>query len=421
MMAAPGMAPRVLLLPGGALVSGYMSRDDGLVVALTGTDQHVELHGAPAHRMARLLAGTPRPDDRAALRALLAPWARAHPWLMELLEAASGQGRLEDRANASAEALILGDGLGMLFIEVTDRCNERCIHCYAEAAPECANRLSLDEMGRVLIAARRLGRPAVQFTGGDPLIHPDIVAAVAMARDMGFDTIELYTNGLALNDAMLERLAPHRPRLAFSVYSHDDATHDAITRVPGSLQRTLRAMRRARAAGLTVRAGIIVMPENRGHEAATIRMLRDMGLEARDIGVDVVRSAGRGRFMGDYAPETAELESNNAGHRPTERGHDDSRGEAAEPGRRGKLCVTANGDVHPCIFSREITLGNIREAPLDAIVRGFRVRTPARPSAARWAACRGALSCADCQAIAYALGAGAGPERQTAGAEHAVA
>ena len=419
-------APGVALLPDHRLVTFEPLADGGLVVALTDTEQHVELHGAPAHRMARLLGGTSRPGDRAALRALLAPWARAHPWLMELLEAASGQGCLEGRANASAEALILGDGLGMLFIEVTDRCNERCIHCYAEAAPECANRLSLDEIGRVLIAARRLGRPAVQFTGGDPLIHPDIVAAVAMARDMGFDTIELYTNGLALNDAMLERLAPHRPRLAFSVYSHDDATHDAITRVPGSLQRTLRAMRRARAAGLAVRAGIIVMPENRGHEAGAIRMLRDMGLEARDIGVDVVRSAGRGRFMGDYAPETAELETADAGHRPAnhrsdERASDDSRGEAAEPGRRGKLCVAANGDVHPCIFSREITLGNIREAPLDAIVRGFRVRAPAKPSTARWAACRGALSCADCQAIAYALGAGAGPERQTAGAEHVAA
>jgi len=168
------------------------------------------------------------------------------------------------------------------------------------------------------------------------------------------------------------------------------------------------------------------MPENCGHEAAAIRMLRDMGLEARDIGVDVVRSAGRGRFMGDYAPETAELETADAGHRPAshrsdERASDGSRGEAAKPGRRGKLCVAANGDVHPCIFSREITLGNIRETPLDAIVRGFRVRTPAKPSAARWAACRGALSCADCQAIAYALGAGAGPEHQTAGAEHAAA
>ncbi|RMD64415.1 MAG: radical SAM protein, partial [Planctomycetota bacterium] len=311
-------------------------------------------------------------------------------------------------AAPSPDALILGAGLGMLFIEVTDRCNERCVHCYAEAAPERMNRLSLSDIEAVLRAARKLGDPAVQFTGGDPLIHPDIVEAVALARELDFDPVEIYTNGLALNKALLQRLMPYRPRFAFSVYSHDPATHDAITRVPGSHARTIRAIRHARDAGLSVRAGIIVMRENRGHEAETVRFLRqECGLNDNRIGLDVVRSAGRGHFLRGWEPDMSlHEETADPGHRPTA-GEPRERGNT--PARRGKLCITAQGAVHPCIFSRHVTLGNIRLAPLDAIVHGLRARTFAAPSAARWETCKQSLSCADCQAIAWALGAGAEP------------
>jgi len=299
----------------------------------------------------------------------------------------------------------------MLFIELTNRCNESCIHCYAESTPECSGRLELDEIEAVLKAARAFGNPAVQLTGGDPLIHPDIVEAAAAARDLGYKTLEIYTNGLSLNDAMLKRLLPYKPNFAFSMYSHDATVHDAITQVPGSHARTLAAIRRTQDAGLAVRIGIVLMPENKGQETDIVNFLQnELSLSAHQIGIDVVRSTGRGRFMWNYQPDLTGLRS--FGHRPDmpEMTPAETNAPASPVGHRGKLCVCSNGNIYPCIFSRQTLLGNIRCQTLTEIVQSLDRRKLPSPSAKRWKQCRQGLSCSDCQAIAYALGPVSAPQ-----------
>jgi len=273
--------------------------EDGFRLVHCDTGQYVELRGSFTHRMQRVLSGK---IDGIGLAAL----THHYPWLGDL-----------DHAGVipPASHILLGDGLGMLFIELTDRCNERCIHCYAESTPECSNQLKLDEIKAVLKESRTLGNPTVQFTGGDPLIYPDIIEATAAARDFDCKTLEIYTNGLALSDTMLKHLLPHRPNFAFSIYSHNAAVHDHITQVPGSHARTLAAIRRTQNTGLAVRIGIILMPKNKGQEADTIRFLQDeLSLEPGQIGIDIVRSTGRGQFMQDYQPDLTGLHG--FGHRP---------------------------------------------------------------------------------------------------------
>ena len=324
----------------------------------------------------------------------LGPLARQHAWLKQLQSAAP-----------AASELLLGSGLGVLFIELTDRCNESCIHCYAESSPQRSARLSREEIRRVLEEARTLGKPAVQFTGGDPLLHPELCFAVQTARTLGYETVEIYTNGLALNKELLSQLQPQQPSFAFSVYSHDAAMHDAITQTPGSLTRTLKAMRRVQQAGLPLRVGIILMAENRGTEDATISFLqRELGLDATQMGIDVVRATGRGEYMRDYRPDTSRLQQfrHRADAPPVEKSTTETTG-GTIPKRRGKLCVSSSGEVFPCIFSRRATLGNIRNQSLGGIFASLDKHPLSTPSSERWQQCREALSCSDCQAIAYLL------------------
>lgn len=363
--------------------------EDGFRLMHCGTGQSVELHGSFAHRMQCFLSGQ---TDDIGLTAL----NHHYPWLGDLGHA---------RNKPSASRILLSDGLGMLFIEVTDRCNESCIHCYAESSPACSDRLELDEIKTVLKEARALGNPTVQFTGGDPLIHPDIVDAIAAAGDLDIKTVEIYTNGLALNETMMERLLPYRPNFAFSIYSHDATVHDRITQVPGSHARTLAAIRRAQDANLKIRIGIILMPENKGQEADMIRFLQEeLSLNPNQIGLDVIRSTGRGQFMQNYQPDLIGLHG--FGHRPDMPDGPASETGSSEPSvrHRGKLCISANGNVYPCIFSRQTQLGNIRNQNLHEMMQSLDQRTLSSPSADRWEQCRQSLSCSDCQAIAYALG-----------------
>ena len=141
---------------------------------------------------------------------------------------------------------------------LTARCNERCTHCYAESSPDRTEALSEAVVMSALDDAAELGFARVQLTGGDPLVSDLCVPAAAHASKLGIAQVEVYTNGLALIGRTYEQLAALGVRLAFSFYSHDPATHDAITRTPGSHRRTLAAIHRSVRDGLDVRVSVIV-------------------------------------------------------------------------------------------------------------------------------------------------------------------
>ncbi len=295
------------------------------------------------------------------------------------------------KPSTELSGLLKGDALGMLFVEMTSQCNENCIHCYAESSPARSESLSLDEIRTGLDQARGLGRAFVQFTGGDPLIHPQLVDAVAYARHLDFAGIEIYTNGILLSDKLLEKLKPFSPNIAFSLYSHDATTHDAITLLPGSFQRTTDAIRRAKAAGFGVRIGVILMQEN-SEQAIETRdyIVHQLEIDEADIRFDPVKKTGRGTDI-----ESSEEIIFSAAHLP----------ERKKTGRRnGKLCIASDGTVYPCIFSRQNQLGNIRHNSLQEMMDRLNRQTIAKPSASRWQSCQERLSCRDCQMIAYALG-----------------
>jgi len=373
---ATGTPPPVaLFLPDHRTLLLHRLGDDAL--SLHGTGQHVRMEGSIARSLLSLTQGSPDAADRKRLKAL----ERRHAWL-------EGLSRATTVPPQGMARMLLRSELGMLFVEVTARCNERCIHCYADSDPERDEFLSLEEITSALDQARELGRAFVQFTGGDPLIHPQLVEAVAHAASLDFAGMEIYTNGLLLSESLLQRLAPHRPRLSFSVYADTADIHDAITRLPGSWRRTLDAMRRAMLAGFEVRAGIVLMPENMDRAEHMASFLEnELGLDAGNIRFDPVKQAGRGRFM------------------------DDVRQVLISPGAhssntpaRGKLCISATGDVYPCIFARHNRLGNIRKQSLADIMAALEHRPPAAPSPGRWQRCQQSLSCGDCQMIAYIIG-----------------
>src|SRR5206468_2272330 len=91
---------------------------------------------------------------------------------------------------------------------------------------------------------------------------------------------------------LLARLAPHAPSFAFSVYSHDAATHDAVTRTPGSHARTVRAIARTLERGLRVRAAGVLMESTADDLPDLIAFLRALGVERVDAAR--MRAVGRG-------------------------------------------------------------------------------------------------------------------------------
>ncbi len=96
-------------------------------------------------------------------------------------------------------------------IDLTNRCNMRCPICFANAgAAGYIFEPDYDEIVRQLRVLRDL-KPtpctAIQFTGGEPTIHPDFLRIVSAAREMGFSHIQIATNGIRIADADFARAA----------------------------------------------------------------------------------------------------------------------------------------------------------------------------------------------------------------------
>ncbi|HSI03823.1 MAG TPA: radical SAM protein [Myxococcota bacterium] len=278
-------------------------------------------------------------------------------------------------------------GFDTLFIELTGRCNERCLHCYADSSPEVTTALDRATCETLLDDAVSLRFRRVQLTGGDPLLCsflPELVDAADPSL-----TVEIYTNGLALKDELLAKLSRRRPAFAFSFYSHDAAHHDAITRTPGSQARTRAAIARALAAGHAVRVSIIVMRENADDVAATIAMLEAMGVT--DVSVAGTHAAGRGDYW------DGKVERASSAHLPRPPDNDSDR-------PRGRLCVTAAGEVTPCIFNRKDVLGRVPGARLVDIVAAPDLDAlPTRDDVIMLDALKRSLQCTECQAAAFML------------------
>lgn len=283
-----------------------------------------------------------------------------------------------------------------LWIEVQGSCNEKCIHCYANSAPADLPSLDFETVRSILTDASERDIDFVQFTGGDPLLWPRLPEAVERARDLGL-TPEIYTNGLKLTDELYGELVDSKPRFAFSVYSHDSETHNSITQVPGSWDRTRRAIERAVEGPTAVRAGIIVMANNQGQEKETVEYVRDLGVPEENIKISYVQNVGRGLDVGgaDTRYEISREDTGNGSSEETAmRSEHGIGGKASFNG--GKLCVSYTGDVIPCIFQRWVRMGNVHERSFREIMEEPAVEMVESPDAGDDDE-KPMLACGDCR------------------------
>ncbi|MGC8669225.1 MAG: radical SAM protein [Chthonomonadales bacterium] len=135
---------------------------------------------------------------------------------------------------------------------VTQACNLRCVHCYAAATPGPADgELSHDEGIALLDDLKGFSVPAVLFSGGEPLVRPDVLDLIAYAQSLGL-AATLSTNGTLIDEKMAERLAQMGLRYAGISIDGLQVRHDKLRGVEGAFQATLRGIENCRAHGIKV-------------------------------------------------------------------------------------------------------------------------------------------------------------------------
>lgn len=223
------------------------------------------------------------------------------------------------------------------WLEISNRCNLECTHCYANSGPKesAHGSMTLDRWLGVLRDLRFMGCKAVQVIGGEPTIHPNFKDIIVECNVLGFQVIEIYTNATKLNDALCNFLYDNRASVAFSFYSHQADIHDQITRRNGSWKRTVKGIDNAARVGLSLRAGVIETPLNRHCLEEAISFLKEHGVNS--VSVDRERRVGR-------------ADRNEIGF--------DFKELCGRCGNKS-LTIDSRGLISPCVFSHARPIGDV--------------------------------------------------------------
>jgi radical SAM protein with 4Fe4S-binding SPASM domain len=175
--------------------------------------------------------------------------------------------------------------LRLVFWETTTGCNLACIHC---RRLEVSRQLSQGDLSteQALAMIRSLpetGRPILVFSGGEPLMRPDIFELATEATRLNLP-IALATNGTIMNEAVADQVkrAGFR-RVSISFDGPDAATHDRFRGIDGAFEASVRGFGLLRQRGMSMQMNTTVARHNYRRLDDIYRLALDLGADALHI------------------------------------------------------------------------------------------------------------------------------------------
>ena len=248
------------------------------------------------------------------------------------------------------------------WIELTNSCNLRCIHCYNEHAQITKRALKIEDFKHTVDELISMGIRKIQLIGGEPFVikRGDLYEMMDYLAPR-VDSFEIFLNG-TLNteeDLLQIRKRYSNVQLATSLHSYIETEHERVTQIKGSYQKTVNNIRCAKKIGLPIRfVGTLIGGVEIGEEL-------DFGSPSRR---DYIRLSGRGnlhlynekllreRIITEKTFQFKDLRNR------LKRIYDENCFST-------HIYVGSDMNVYPCPMERRCSHGNIRNAHLKDILK----------------------------------------------------
>ena len=279
----------------------------------------------------------------------------------------------------------------------TNRCNLKCVHCYAGAESEPkAGELTTAEGKRLLDDLADYGAPVVLFSGGEPMVREDLAELVEYATDAGIRPV-LSTNGTLLTAERARELKT--AGLAYAGVSVDGLAerNDEFRGVDGAFEAAIEGIETCLDVGLKTGLRYTVTRQNVGDLDDVVDLLTDVGLDrfcfyhlsysgrgetldsvdldadtrravVRNICDRTLRAHRRGEdietlLVGNYADAAyvVEYARREFGDEAARRVYERLERNGGDPTGERVAAVDCLGNVHPTQFWRSYSLGNVRD------------------------------------------------------------
>jgi 12,18-didecarboxysiroheme deacetylase len=285
---------------------------------------------------------------------------------------------------------------------MTQRCNLKCVHCYARSEDiSYDNELTHEQSLSMMDDLADFGVPVLLFSGGEPLVHPRLVEYAQYAVSKGMRAV-ISTNGTLITKEKAKTLK--EIGLSYVGISLDglEPTHDMFRGVPGSFKRAMAAIEHCQAAGIKVGLRFTINKRNvqdipgifdlleeknipracfyhlvysgRGSEIAKEDLTHE---ETRQV-LDLIMDRTKDLHDRNQPKEILTVDNHADGPYLYLRLLEEDPGRAAEVlellemnegnnSGRGIGCISWDGEVYPDQFWREKSLGNIKDRPFSQI------------------------------------------------------
>ena len=308
-------------------------------------------------------------------------------------------------------------------LDLTYRCNERCVHCYLDHDDK--GEMTTAEIKHLLEQMADAGVFILTLSGGEIFLRKDFFEILEYARRRLTFCVKLKTNAILIREREAARIRDLGVEtIQISIYSHRPEVHDAITLIPGSLKRSLDAIRFLKSQGLRVVMANVLMTHNAGDYPGVRALAEELGVEStvdptitpmmdgdRSIlGLNIDRDALRQVFrdsnlvgnVDEFCAVAEPPTENELDSRPCSAGH--------------TTCyISPYGDVFPCVQFPYPT-GNVRRQRFLDIWRHSEqmneVRSIRVHDLTTCTSCAHVAKCSRCPGLAYTEGNMRGPSSQ---------
>lgn len=284
---------------------------------------------------------------------------------------------------------------------LTKRCNLKCQHCYLDSKDiKEHNELSTEEGKALILDLAEMGVPLVLFSGGEPLIRPDFKELVSYARSVGL-RVGISSNGTLINNHMAEFFAEQSVSyVGISLDAARSEIHDRFRGVQGAYERAIAGLLECKKAGLKTGVRITVTKNNYKDLPKLYDKVRALEIPRFCLYYLVPSGRGRNIMDDDLNPtERAEVfeflysKTLEEGPQPnieivtTDAPYDGAliieklkQSGIGTEDLKNLLTISGGcsagekianvdhiGDVHPCQFWTDYSLGNIKSTPFSKI------------------------------------------------------
>ncbi len=131
------------------------------------------------------------------------------------------------------------------------RCNNNCVFCINSGKRQIDDKPTAQIL-REMLDARKRGKVYIEFIGGEITIRPDVFVLIKQAKEMGFNSVNMATNGRMLSypDFAKRLVGSGIDEIIFSIHGHEPVLHDSLTGVTGSFNQLMQGLKNVKKFGL---------------------------------------------------------------------------------------------------------------------------------------------------------------------------